>query len=402
MFNEFQQGIIVTIAIVEAIIIFYLMLKRCSISQTHSNVIVKNDIPEVVIQEKVEVVPEIVEEPEAELLPEVKEELKPEILPEVHEELEEEILPVILEEPKIEPISEVSLHGEKEEIEFIAPVRKDIEITSKRKSDKIIPKRAVPAHGKITKQSFSEFAGERILVAEDNPINQKVLLGLLAGSGIELVIANDGQEVLDILKKDTNFLMILMDAHMPRVDGFEATRIIRENTKYDHILVVALSGDTASDDIHKMKNAGMSEHLEKPLRMESLYKIIYAYTRSEVQNEKSTKTITTKNLDVDKGLQACGEDDEFYREILSEFRMNYANSSDKLGEFLRSGNIKAADALLLDIIGIAANIGADPLYEIASSMKLALSDTHEQSYFILFDHYNDELDRLMGDIREYL
>ncbi|MDD5051840.1 MAG: response regulator, partial [Sulfuricurvum sp.] len=241
--------------------------------------------------------------------------------------------------------------------------------------------------------------GERILVAEDNIINQKVLLGLLAGSGIDIVLANDGQEALDILENDTNFLMILMDAHMPRVDGFEATRIIRSNPKYDHIVVVALSGDTASDDIQKMKNAGMSEQLEKPLRMESLYNIIYAYTGKK---DEGLEASMTKNLDADKGLQTCGGDESFYREILSEFMSDYGNSSDILGEFLRFNNIKSADALLLDIIGIAANIGANVLGEIASNMKLALSDTQKQSYFLFFDQYKKQHYRLMEEIKAYL
>ncbi|WP_434657042.1 response regulator [Sulfurimonas sp. NW9] len=88
---------------------------------------------------------------------------------------------------------------------------------------------SVPRHAKITKEDFKIFAGERILLAEDNLINQKVILGVLGDSGIEVVVANDGQEALDILKTDKNFLIILMDAHMPRVDGFEATRAIRHD-----------------------------------------------------------------------------------------------------------------------------------------------------------------------------
>jgi len=367
MFNECQQEMIITVAIVLGIVVFYFIVKRRLTLQSHSNQSEKNDIPEVANEEKVEGVPEI------------------------------------KEEPKIELLSEISLYGTEEgDFEVIAPTFEDKDVTSRRKSDKTIQKRSVPEHGKITKQNFSEFAGERILVAEDNIINQKVLLGLLAGSGIELVMANDGQEALDILKNDTNFLMILMDAHMPRVDGFQATRIIRENPKYDHILVVALSGDTASDDIQKMKNAGMSEQLEKPLRMESLYKIIYAYTGKETPISEPTEAVMRKNLDVDKGLQTCAGDEDFYREILAELMSDYGNSSDALGELLRSNNFQAADALLLDIIGVAENIGAHPLGEIASNMKLALSDTHEQSYFSLFDQYKIHLDRLKQDIREYL
>jgi len=364
MFNEFQQEIIAAVAIV-FILGLYFVLKRSSIRQAHSDKSEKNDIPEVVAQEKVKIVPEI----------------------------------------KGEPISEIPLYG-KEEGNFgvITPAHEDTskDSTNRRKSDKTIKKRSVPEHGKITKQNFSQFTGERILVAEDNAINQKVLMGLLAGSGIELVMANDGQEALNILENDTNFVMILMDAHMPRVDGFQATRIIRENPKYDHILVVALSGDTASDDIQKMKNAGMSEQLAKPLRIESLYEIIYAYTGKETQKDEFMEATMTKNFDADKGLQTCGGDADFYREILSEFMTDYADSSAKLGELLRSNNVQAADALLLDIIGITANIGAHPLSEIASSMKVALSDTHEQSYFGFFDQYKVYLDKLMQDIREYL
>jgi len=370
MFNEYQLEIIVIVASVVGILVFYFILKRSSTPKTPIDKSEKNDIPQVAPQEKVKVVPEI------------------------------------KEEAKVEPLPEISLPG-KEEGDFgvITPAyeEKPEDVTSRRKSDKTIPKRSVPEHGKITKQNFSEFAGERILVAEDNPINQKVLLGLLAGSGIEIVLANDGQEALDILENDTNFLMILMDAHMPRVDGFQATRSIRANPKFDHILVVALSGDVASDDIQKMKNAGMSEQLEKPLRMEALYEIIYAYTGKETHEDEFVEaTVMTKNLDVNKGLETCGGDGDFYREILSEFITDYADSSLKLGEFLRSNNLQAADAYLLDIIGVTENIGAHPLAKIASNMKLALSDTHEQSYFSLFDQYKAHLDSLMQDIREYL
>jgi CheY-like chemotaxis protein len=342
MFNEFQQEIIIALGIVVCILVFYFIFKKSSTQQTPTNQVQNNEISEVSTQKKVEVVPEIKEE----------------------------------------------------------DVLKDL--TSRRKSDKTIPKRPVPEYGNITKQNFSEFSGERILVAEDNYINQKVILGLLAGSGIELVVANDGQEALDILENDTNFLMILMDANMPRVDGFQATRIIRENPKYDHILVVALSGDTATDDIQRMKNAGMSEQLAKPLRMESLYKIIYAYTGKETHKDEFAEAVMSKNLDIDKGVQTCGGDEEFYREILSEFIADYSNSSDKLGELLRANNIQAADALLLDIIGVAENIGAHPLGQIASNMKLALNDTDEKSYFSLFDQYKVHLDRLMQDIKKYL
>lgn len=365
-----DQFLFVVVAIVAVAVVLMLVKKRST---------PKMDLESALRYDRPPVVPE-------ETKPAPKEEIKAEVKAEV----------------KVQAPAEVAVEEKIVEVITPLPEIKPAETTNRRKSDKTIPKRTVPEHIKITKQNFSEFAGERILVAEDNPINQKVIVGLLAGSGIEVVLADDGQEALDILEKDTNFLMILMDAHMPRVDGFEATRTIRANPDYDHILVVALSGDVAADDIQKMKNAGMSEQLEKPLRMESLYKIIYAYSAKEASGGESVETTPSKNLDVEEGLQTCGGDQEFYREILSEFITDYAGSAESLGELLRAHDFHAADAMLLDIIGVTANIGAKTLEETASNIKLALSDTNEKSYFSLFDQYKIHLNGLLHDIREYL
>jgi len=353
MINEFQLAIVVA-AVAVFIVLLYFVMRKSADSATSERDSAIQKTPELQKQETIQSVPDVKEE-----------------------------------EPEV--------------AEVPAPQSSVSESTSRRKSDKISPKRTVPELGKITKENFSEFAGERILVAEDNPINQKVISGLLADSGIELVMAYDGQEALDILENDSNFVMILMDAHMPRVDGFEATRIIREQARYDHILVVALSGDTATDDIQKMKNAGMDEQLAKPLRMDALYKIIYAYANKESKSAEPTKTVETiKNLDVAKGLETCGGDEGFYREILSEFMADYGSSSDSLGTLLRSHNIHAADALLLDIIGVTENIGAQKLAQTATNLKLALRDTDERSYLSLFDQYRNYLERLKDEIQAYL
>ncbi|MBD3824711.1 MAG: response regulator [Epsilonproteobacteria bacterium] len=265
-------------------------------------------------------------------------------------------------------------------------------------------KRDVPPHGKVTKESFKEFKGHRILIAEDNMINQKVISSLLAESGMDIVIADDGQFALDILEKDPNFLMVLMDAHMPRVDGFQATRAIRKNPAYDHIVVVALSGDTAADDIKKMQEAGMEEHLEKPLRMDALYDVLYAYSGKAPKTQKSdeyVEVIITQELQGDKGLQICGGDEQFYHEILDEFVHNYATSAEELIHMLEAHKLKEADKLLLDICGVSANIGADTLYNVATELKDSLKDTQEKSYMSLVSTYDKHLKALLQDIKNY-
>lgn len=257
--------------------------------------------------------------------------------------------------------------------------------------------RIVPLHGKIIKENFKEFAGTKILVAEDNLINQKVIKGLLAETGIILTMANDGQEVLDILQINNDFSMILMDAHMPQVDGFEATRIIRATSQYNHIPIIALSGDIAIDDIRKMKAAGMQEHLAKPLKISNLYDILYAYSKQTSPN----KLLVTHELNIKNGLKICGNDEHFYKELLNDFINMYENSTNQLGEYLRHNKLKKADELLLDIIGLTANLGADSFHTIAQDIKAALKDTEERSYLTLVEQYKMQLDNLILEIKKY-
>ncbi len=255
-------------------------------------------------------------------------------------------------------------------------------------------KQISPKHGKITKDDFKLFKGKRILLAEDNLINQKVILGVLGDSGIEVVVANDGQEALDILQKDKDFIIILMDAHMPRVDGFEATRIIREDPQYDHITIVALSGDTASDDIKKMKDAGMKEHLEKPLKIDALYDILYQYSNIS----KSENTLADlKILDTQRGLQISGNDVNFYHDILKEFLSTYSNSAQELEVLLKNNKAVQADQLLLDIVGVSANIGADALTACANYIK---NNIHNNEPVNLTD-YSKKLQELIQAINNY-
>jgi len=262
-----------------------------------------------------------------------------------------------------------------------------------------IVKKDVPPHEKVTKEDFKQFKGQRILVAEDNLINQKVILGLLADSGIDVVIANDGIEALEILQKDSNFTLILMDAHMPRMDGFETTRNIRKNPKYNQIVVIALSGDTAADDIRKMKEAGMSEHLEKPLKIDALYDMLYTYSRELTPTALLEKTF--QELDIEEGLEVSGNDLDFFHEILQEFLSVYEHSDEKIETYLKQKNIQETDRLLLDLSGVAANIGAKKLQHSAQKLKAALNE-NSQNYLTILSEFKESLQNLTKEIKTYL
>ena len=307
-----------------------------------------------------------------------------------------ESAPVVEEEPK------------PKEVVRKEPVQKNEEVARptgvKRK------KRASQRDGrKITKGDFSDFSGQRLLIAEDNLINQKVINGVLNDSGIDVVMADDGQFVLDILEKDSDFEIILMDAHMPRVDGFEATRAIRENPAYEHIVVVALSGDTAADDVRHMREAGMEEHLEKPLKMDALYDVMSMYysTSEPVQEEQvevqeleiAVDVSELATLDYDAGLEICGNDEVMYKELLKEFFVTYKDSSKRMHAALVAKDYDEARNILIDVKGTSSNMGAKQFIYTVDAFIQAISDDNKASFSKLFKDYQAHLLALLKSIQ---
>lgn len=253
--------------------------------------------------------------------------------------------------------------------------------------------------GAVTKENFKEFEGLRLLIAEDNLINQKVIVGLLKDSGINIKIANDGQECLDILEEDANYPIILMDAHMPRVDGLEATRLIRANPAYNHITVMALSGDTGADDIRKMRDAGMEEQLEKPLKVGALYQALYCYFDPD-NIGGAEDALPEIHLDNSLGLEMLGGDVELYHEILAEFQSLYHDSDEKIELWLKHEDFDRAKALLLDVKGIGESIGTAELTETAEEFREAIIAGESDKFPKLMNRYRSHLQSILADIAE--
>ena len=260
-------------------------------------------------------------------------------------------------------------------------------------------------HDKIKKEDFVKFAGMNILVAEDNLINQKVIKGLLGESQMNVVMADDGQFALDILEENHNFSVILMDAHMPRIDGFEATRIIRANPAYDHIAVIALSGDTAADDIRAMNEAGMEQHLEKPLKMDHLYEILSMYHGEdeeevldeveEIASVESSSTILDRTL----GLEVCGGDKSLYEELIGDFVDAYGESDVQIQGFIAKDDFDSVARLLLDIKGIAAQIGSNELSLCADELRNAVIAKDYNIISTLEQNYHRTLHQLLQALK---
>ncbi len=125
--------------------------------------------------------------------------------------------------------------------------------------------------------------GRHVLVVEDNQINQVVIRKILEKCGAEIYLANNGRECIDLLKTE-NFFCIFMDLQMPVMDGFEATRIIRDNsekTNQHNIPIIALTADALIDTRKKVMKSGFNDFLSKPFKEFELFHTLNKYLHSK-------------------------------------------------------------------------------------------------------------------------
>ena len=130
---------------------------------------------------------------------------------------------------------------------------------------------------------FVSFKGKRVLLVDDNKLNLKVASKLLLPYEVEIVDANSGQECLDILDKDTNFDLILMDDLMPEMSGTETLNVLRkiERVSGYYIPTVALTANVTAGIKDKYLEYGFDEYLEKPIKRNELDRILKKYLNKQ-------------------------------------------------------------------------------------------------------------------------
>ncbi len=138
-------------------------------------------------------------------------------------------------------------------------------------------KRPTPEMKSIADMKGADLKDKKILLCEDNRVNQTVALAMLDTYGATASVAGNGKEALELLEKEP-FDIILMDIHMPILDGFETTKEIRNSSQsYSSIPIIAMTGDVMEESVSKCLACGMNSHIEKPIRMEKLYTELCKY-----------------------------------------------------------------------------------------------------------------------------
>ena len=128
---------------------------------------------------------------------------------------------------------------------------------------------------------LKDFAGCRILVAADNNINMEIISELLTMNGLEVLPASNGKEAVNLFEssEEGSISMVLMDMQMPEMDGCEAAEAIRALPREDAhaVLILALTGNSGSDDVERAMAAGMNDFMVIPVQMKLLAQMMGAY-----------------------------------------------------------------------------------------------------------------------------
>ncbi len=204
----------------------------------------------------------------------------------------------------------------------------------------------------------------RILVAEDNAINQKLALGLLHKRGHQVVLAGNGREAVDAWQQG-RFDLVLMDVEMPEMGGFEATRLIRqrEGEAGGHTPIIAMTAYAMKGDRERCLESGMDAYVSKPMRAQELYAIIESLVAA------STPPPEASGFDFTAALEYMGGDRKLLSDLVGIFLEECPNWMAELKKALAAGDAALLKRMAHNLKGSMSHFGAQEAYEVALKLE---------------------------------
>jgi len=222
----------------------------------------------------------------------------------------------------------------------------------------------------------TSLVGSRVLLVEDNELNRELAQDLLRRAGLEVVWAANGREAVDVLEEDPFFDGVLMDCQMPVMDGYEATRVIRDQLGLKEIPIIAMTASAMSADRDDAIAAGMNDHIAKPIDVQAMLATMAHWMEPCDRNGPAISVEVPGipaplTIDRDAGLATCGQNPALYRRLLLGFVRDYTDFGSAFATACLGADAALPRRLAHNLRGTAACIGARELAERAKALELA-------------------------------
>jgi CheY-like chemotaxis protein len=247
----------------------------------------------------------------------------------------------------------------------------------------------IPATAEKTDRAALLASGVRVLLVEDNEVNQQVAKELLESEGAKVTIANHGAEAVKLLSQEDQpppFDVVLMDLQMPEMDGLTATSLLRAQPYLQQLPIIAMTAHVMTDEVQRCLEAGMNDHVAKPIDPEVFFATLARWTRGhpgEAVNLTSRATSAgdeiilpeLAGIDVAAGLERTAGNKRLYRDLLVQFAARHESTGSRIKEALESGDHNQAERLAHSLKGVAGNLGINQIFILAGTLESAIRES---------------------------
>jgi PAS domain S-box-containing protein len=257
----------------------------------------------------------------------------------------------------------------------------------------------------ITRHSLRESRQKlHILLAEDNVVNQKLVVRILEKRGDYVVVKNNGKEALEAFRRGP-FDLIIMDVQMPKMDGFEATAAIREleEASGGHVPIVAMTAHAMKGDRERCIEAGMDGYVSKPLKAAHLYEVIEnLMTESKMASLKDEETASPRCVfNREEALERIEGDEELLNEIVGLYLDDCPEIVFRIEEAVKGEDSESLERAAHNLKGALKNLGADASSEIAEELERCGRERDLGGVKDLYERLKIELEHLKEELGAY-
>jgi two-component system, sensor histidine kinase and response regulator len=261
-------------------------------------------------------------------------------------------------------------------------------------------------------ESTIKFVSTRILLVEDNSINQQVIREILENIGITVEMASNGLAGLNQVQMST-FDLVLMDIQMPEMDGYTATRKIREIPEFAKIPIIAMTAYAMEGDRAKCLAAGMNDHVAKPIDKKQLFSALMKWLPLSKQSESPTLPMDTATvvaqviseeldeIDVTTGLSQVENNSQLYRTLLIKFADEFSDVVASVKRGLtgnRSEDPKNARCQVHTVRGLAGNLGMAGLTTAATALEEGIRNNKRDEWPELLEDFSTVATKVLNSI----